>query len=123
VQYDVIVEASGRVAATSKRTEKVALLAAVLAAAPPSLVPVVVGFLTGEPRQGRFGVGWATLRGARVAPADTSSVAVEEIDTAVTALAAEGGGGSQAAREQRLAALLGRLTEAEQQHIVRLLGG
>ena len=123
MQYDVIVEASGRVAATSKRTEKVALLAAVLAAAPPSLVPVVVGFLTGEPRQGRFGVGWATLRGARVAPADTSSVAVEEIDTAFTALAAEGGGGSQAAREQRLAALLGRLTEAEQQHIVRLLGG
>jgi DNA ligase 1 len=123
VQYDVIVEASGRVAATSKRTDKVALLAGVLAATPPSLVPVVVGFLTGEPRQGRFGVGWATLRGASVAPAEASSVTVEALDAAFTALAGEGGEGSQAAKEQRLAALLGRLTEAEQQHLVRLLGG
>jgi DNA ligase-1 len=128
VQYDVIVEASGRVAATSKRSEKVALLAHVLAATPPSLVPVVVGFLTGEPRQGRFGVGWATLRNARANPSDTAlaqapGVSVEEIDATFTALAAEGGEGSQAAREQRLAALLGRLSEAEQQHLVRLLGG
>ena len=66
MQYDVIVEASGRVAATSKRSEKVALLADVLAATPPSQAGILVGFLTGEPRQGRFGVGWATLRGASV---------------------------------------------------------
>jgi DNA ligase-1 len=123
VQYDVIVETSGRVAATAKRSEKVALLAGVLATAPPMLVPTVVGFLTGEPRQGRFGVGWATLRGASVAPADSATVSVEEVDATFTAIAAAAGEGSQRDREQRLAALLGRLTADEQRHLVRLLGG
>jgi DNA ligase-1 len=123
VQYEVIVETSGRVAATAKRSEKVALLAVVLATAPPPLVSTVVGFLTGEPRQGRFGVGWATLRDAVAPPAESATVSVEEIDATLTAVAAASGEGSQRDREQRLGALLGRLTADEQRHLVRLLGG
>jgi DNA ligase-1 len=128
VQYEVIVDVSQRVAATSKRGEKVALIAQVLEAAPSEIIPIVVGLLVGEPRQGRVGVGWATLHqflggGAKVDPAATASVSVAEIDRAFADLAALSGDGSQRERERRLADLLGRLTADEQQHLVRLLGG
>ena len=60
----------GALAATSKRSEKAALLADVLRRLAPEEVAVAVGVLTGAPRQGRIGVGWATLRDVRVEPAD-----------------------------------------------------
>ena len=60
-----LARASAVVAATSKRTEKVAALAALLRSAEPGEVAATVGFLTGSPRQGRSGVGWASLRDLR----------------------------------------------------------
>jgi DNA ligase-1 len=123
VQYALIVDLSKRVASTPKRTEKVAAIAAVLHATPPALVPVVVGFLVGEPRQGRIGVGWATLREVRVTPSYTPIVTVDEVDVTISLLASIGGDGSQRERERVLADLLGRMTADEQHHLVRLFGG
>lgn len=132
MQYALIVDLSQRVAQTPKRTEKVAAIAGVLHTTPPALVPAVVGMLVGEPRQGRVGVGWATLRDVRVPPVDPAarggvdgdaSVTVEEIDELFTRLSAVGGDGAQRERERLLAAVLARLTEAEQAHLVRLFGG
>jgi len=123
VQYAELVDTSGLVAATPKRSEKVALLAALLQRAAPELMPVVIGLLVGEPRQGRMGVGWATVRSASAVPAVTSTLTVAELDRELTALAAIAGDGSQRARDQRLAALMGRLTAGEQHHLVRLFNG
>ena len=123
MQYATVVESAQQVAATSKRSEKTALLAALLRRAAPSEVPIVVGLLVGEPRQGRVGVGWIRLRDAGVPPAEQPTVEVGELDEAITRLAATTGGGSQRDREQQLAALLARLTAAEQSHLVRLFGG
>ena len=53
------------VAATRSRKAKIEALAAVLRACGPDEIATVVSLLTGEPRQGRIGVGWATLSAAR----------------------------------------------------------
>ena len=74
---------SRRLAATSKRSEKAALLADVLRRLAPEEVAVAVGVLTGAPRQGRIGVGWATLRDVRVEPAGEPSLTVLEVDAAL----------------------------------------
>ena len=53
---------SEQLAATTKRGEKSALLAELLRRCAPDEVEVAVGVLDGRARQGRIGVGWATLR-------------------------------------------------------------
>ena len=123
VLYADLVDATASVAATPKRSEKVRLLAEVLRSTPPEEVATVVGLLVGQPRQGRIGVGWATLRDARVAPAAHPSVTVADVDRAIDVVAATSGAGSQRDRERVLVDLLGRSTEAEQEHLVRTLTG
>ncbi len=123
MQYALIVDTSRRVAATSKRSEKVAMIADVLRRTTPDEAPTVIGLLTGEFRQGRIGIGWSALRDLKVAPAEEPSVTVAEIDAVVDALAATTGSGSQRERDGLLAGLLARSTVDEQQHLVRLFGG
>jgi DNA ligase 1 len=123
VLYSNVVDSAMRVAATSKRSEKVEIFAQLLRGTPPDEVALVVGLLIGVPRQGRIGVGWATLRDARVEPAAQSSVEVSELDRVIDVVASTIGAGSQRDREQALVGLLSRLTSDEQQHFVRMLTG
>ena len=67
--YGDLVSTSRRVAATAKRSEKVAALADLLRATPPEEIAPAIGLLVGEPRQGRLGVGWVTVSNLRVTPA------------------------------------------------------
>ena len=60
-QLAALVETADDVAAASARTAKRDLLAALLVRLEPDEVVPAVGFLIGEPRQGRVGVGWATI--------------------------------------------------------------
>jgi DNA ligase-1 len=123
VQYALIVETAQRVAATPKRSDKVAALAEVLRVTQPDDAAIVVGLLIGELRQGRVGVGWAALRDVNVPPAADTSVTVRELDAVISRVADTTGEGSQRARERLLGDLLGRLTATEQQHLVRVFGG
>src|SRR5262249_332065 len=68
LQLAAVVAPSRAVAGTSGRLEKVARLADLLGRTPPDLIEIVVGFLTGEPRQGRLGVGGALLSSLRDVP-------------------------------------------------------
>ncbi len=123
MQYHEVVVASADVARTSQRSAKVARLAELLRAVPRPEVCAVVGMLVGEPRQGRVGVGWATLRSARVTPAAAPSVTVAEIDQLLSRLTTTTGTGSQHAREAAITELAGRLTDDEQAHFVRFVTG
>jgi DNA ligase-1 len=78
--------------------------------------------LAGEPRQGRLGVGWASLRELPL-PAPAPTLTVADVDAALDALAAASGPGSQGARRALLDGLMGRATEAEQGFLRRLLLG
>ena len=125
VRYSTLVEVALRVAATSKRSEKVGHLVVLLSSVPASDAAVVVGLLVGEPRQGRIGVGWSTLRGvwAATAAAREATVTIGEIDAALSLLAGLSGDGSQRERERVLGGLAARLTVDEQRHLALVLGG
>ncbi len=118
-----LVAASQRVASTPKRSEKVAVLAALLRVAEPDEVEPLIGLLVGEPRQGRLGVGWATISGLQVAAASESSLTIHDVDAALARVAAMEGGGSQRERTRAMSALWSAATEAEQYHLYRVLTG
>ena len=117
-----VVAASAAVAATPSRTAKTAALAELLARAGDN-VETVTAWLAGEPRQGRIGIGWRRLGAEQTPPADEPTLTVQDVDRALTALAATTGSGSSSRRAERLAALLSAATSAEQRFLVRLFAG
>ncbi len=114
--------ASRVVAATTKRTEKVAAVADALRRADADEVAVVVAYLAGELRQRRTGVGWASLRDLP-APAAEPVLGVSEVDRTLASVAALSGAGSQAERARRVTDLFARATEPEQTLLRGLLTG
>ena len=118
-----VVRVSEDVGATAARSAKIATLATLLRRLAPGEVEPAVAFLAGRPRQGKIGVGWATLRAVDPPPAADPSVEVLELDAAVGALQALAGPGSAAARHALLGELLRRSTEAEAGFVRRLLMG
>ncbi|MCU1623511.1 MAG: ATP-dependent ligase [Frankiales bacterium] len=113
---------SQAVAATSKRTEKLALLAARLREAAPDEVAAVASYLSGELRQRRTGVGWRSLQGLP-APATAATLTVIEVDAAFAAMASLSGPGSTATRAALLEDLWSRATAVEQQMLAGLVSG
>ncbi|MET9096467.1 ATP-dependent DNA ligase [Streptomyces cyaneofuscatus] len=114
-----LAQVSLEVAATSARSKKVALLAALFRDAGPEDVPVVIPYLAGRLPQGRIGVGWRSL-GDPVEPAAEPTLTVTGVDAELTSLAAISGTGSQALRRDRLRALFAAAT-ADEQHFLRAL--
>jgi DNA ligase-1 len=123
VAFADVVAAGSAAAATRARTTKTDVLAALFARTTPGDLPVVIGFLTGTPRQGRIGVGWSAAFGVDVEPAAVPSLTVADVDAAITALAGVGGPGSQAERDTILRALFGRATAEEAGYLRRLFVG
>jgi DNA ligase-1 len=120
-----LVDASARAAGTASRLAKRDAIAAVLRGAEADEVEIAVAWLSGETRQGRIGVGWATLaalRGTAGAAAEPT-LTLREADATLDAVAHTGGKGSAAARSAALAALFARASAAEQDFLVRLLVG
>jgi DNA ligase-1 len=119
-----IVSTSDAVARTSGRLDKIGRLADLLKRTPPDQIEVVVAFLTGEPRQGRMGIGGAALRPMRDVPAAISpSLDIADVDAAFDRVATTSGAGSGSARSQILRELLARATREEQDFLTRLLFG
>ncbi len=119
-----LVSTSAAVAEASSRLVKIGLLADLLRRVTPDEIEIAIGFLSGDPRQGRIGIGGATIWSARDVPsADTPSLTLHDVDDTFTQIAAIKGAGSTAGRQQRLRELLRRATRTEQDFIVRLLFG
>ncbi|MGD2218564.1 MAG: hypothetical protein PVJ64_17530, partial [Gemmatimonadales bacterium] len=119
-----VVECSRLVAETSARLEKVELLATLLRRLQPREVPVAVAFLTGEPRQGRIGIGPAKIRAAFPdIAADEPSLRILDVEEGLERIASVSGTGSSAARARLLHELLARATRDEQGFIFRLVLG
>src|SRR4029453_1238610 len=119
-----VVSASSAVAGTSGRLEKVAHLADVIRRVPPDDIETVIGFLSGAARQGRMGIGFASLSGLRDVPAaETSSLDIRDVDAAFDRLTALQGAGSASRRAELLRELLRQATHDEQDFLIRLLFG
>ena len=124
MQLAEVVATSTAVAATRARSAKVRLLAELLRRVPPDEVPVVVGFLIGDPRQGRIGIGWSVLQTTQdVAPAAAPALSVADVDVALDAIQGTTGAGSAAGRRSVVGDLFARATGDEADFLRRLLVG
>ncbi|TLW91843.1 ATP-dependent DNA ligase [Saccharomonospora piscinae] len=123
MQLHDVVTASARLAATRSRKAKTAVLADLLSGAAADELAAAVAFLTGQPTQGRIGVGWRTLTALRTPPATSAELTVSEVDAALGAVAGTSGSGSASRRGEKLHALLAGATADEQDFLLRLLTG
>ncbi|MEV6132149.1 ATP-dependent DNA ligase [Streptomyces violaceusniger] len=113
---------SRQVAATSARSEKIAALARLFRRTEPAEAAVVITYLAGKLPQRRTGVGWSTLRHRRE-PAAGPTLAVLDVDEALTRVAAVSGTGATAARKRLVGELLAAATKEEQGFLLGLIGG
>jgi ATP-dependent DNA ligase I len=118
-----VVETSRRVTETSRRLEKIDLLAALLKQLHPDEIEIAVAYLAGQTRQGRIGIGYAALRDASSSPAERPSLEAVEVDRILQAIAAVSGSGAQRQRLELLQGMFSRATGPEQRFLTGLLMG
>lgn len=121
-----LVEQVGRVRATSKKTEKVALIAELLRPARGLDAELLALYLTGALRQGRIGLGWRGIENALGGNADAATgepLTLAELDTCFATLGGISGAGSNERRREILGAILARATPEERRFLAELLLG
>ena len=124
MKLEELVSVSSDVAATSGRLDKISRLAVLLSRLTPDEIPIAVGFLIGWPRQGKLGVGWAAVSGAREhPPALSPSLELRDVDVVFDKLSTTKGRNSGSERARLLGELFTRATAAEQSFLSALLIG
>ena len=98
-----VVRTSTQVSGTPGRLAKVRELADCLGRLEPDEIRIAIPYLSGEIRQGKLSLGYASLQSGRAAPASAPSVTLLEVDRAFDELRAIKGKGAAARREKRLA--------------------
>lgn len=123
--FKTLVQTSQRVAATSKRTEKLELLSSFLRSVGPEELAIAVSYLSGELRQRRTGIGYAAFRDAHPGSAANSpALTLTDVDQSFERIAGvPQGSGSSRERLRLLRELLQRATTDEQDYIARLVTG
>jgi DNA ligase-1 len=100
VKLATLVQTSNLVASSSRRLEKTSRLAEFVRQLTPEEVAIAVGFFIGWPRQGRLGVGWASVADASASePAMVPSLELLEVDRSFHSLQAVKGKGSRVRRQ------------------------
>jgi DNA ligase-1 len=119
-----LVQTSNAVADASARLEKIGLLAALLRRLGPGEIEIAIALLSGRLRQGRIGLGPATIWAARLpSGAEAATLSLADIDETFERIAGAVGIGSAGARQQLLHGLLQRATTSEQDFLMRVLVG
>lgn len=124
MKLEELVQVSAAVAAAPGRLDKISKLAALFKRLPPDDVPIGIGFLTGWPRQGKIGVGWATVAAARDRlPASASTLELRDVDLVLDQLSSVRGKNSGSERARLLGDLFSRATAEEQGFLAALMIG
>ncbi|MBT8495050.1 MAG: ATP-dependent DNA ligase [Deltaproteobacteria bacterium] len=127
-----LVRTSRETAAASARNDKVATLAGFLASLPAADIPTAVALLSGVPRQGRVGIGWATVAasfdgfGAAAPPTSRPEepiLTLADVDRAVTTVGQTHGPGSDAVRKAVVGDLFAAATDLEAEFLAAVLVG
>lgn len=126
MQLQQLVRLAARLRATTRKTEKISLLADFLkqTAGPETALSAL--YLTGNLPQGRMGIGWQTLKGAMSAPYDGGSGerwTLAALDALFTEIAAQTGSGSAGRKQAALGRLFKRADAEERRFLVALLTG
>ena len=124
MKLKTLVATSREVASTPRRLEKIAKLATLFGALSGDDVAIAVGFLTGWPRQGKIGAGWASAVQAREVPAASeATLDLGDVDEVFSSLQQATGKGSSARKKELLHGLFSRATPDEQSFLSALLTG
>jgi DNA ligase 1 len=119
-----LVDLVAGVRATSRKTEKVALIADFLRQTEGRETELAALYLTGTLPQGRIGIGWRTLQSARPeGPPSGSPPTLADVDAAMEVVAGEGGSGSADRRVRVLLRLMERADESSRTFLAELLMG
>ena len=118
-----VVRASAAVAATSSRLAKIRLIAECLRALDPDEVEIAIPYLSGDIRQGKLALGYATLQSAMGNPAPAPALTLSDVDSAFQHLKNIKGKGAAISRQQSLKALFEKATAEEQDFLLRLIVG
>jgi DNA ligase 1 len=118
-----VVETSRRVRATTKRLEKTELIASLLRQLAPEEAEIAVSFLSGLTRQGKLGVGYATVSGVNGVHSEQPSLSILDVDKTLDQLAGVSGPGSERRRREILSDMLSRATREEADFLARLIVG
>ena len=112
------------VGGSASRLAKIARIAELLgqAESDPTLVAIIVAWLSGELPQRQIGVGYAALRSLPRAAAQPG-LTVDGVHATLSAIGAVAGKGSQIRRAELVAELFASATEVEQTFLRRLLTG
>ena len=122
--FHELVATSDAVAKASSRLAKIAELAALVRRLTVPEVDVAIAFLSGELRQGRIGIGAASLRESKpLAAAPTPVLSLIDVDRVFEQIATTTGRGSPGDRARLFRDLLTRATADEHDFLVRLLVG
>ncbi|HEY3219221.1 MAG TPA: ATP-dependent DNA ligase [Gemmatimonadales bacterium] len=118
-----LVATSGQVASTSRRLAKITLLADLLQQASPDEIEIAIAYLSGAVRQGKVGVGWATLRQAKSHVGTSARLHIRDVDATLEKLTTISGKGSAGEKQRLLDELFSQATAEEQDFLFRLLTG
>lgn len=119
-----LVETSRRVRDTTKRLEKTELIASLLRQLAPEEAEIAVSFLSGLTRQGKLGVGYATVSAAGSGVhGDHPTLTILDVDRSLDELMRASGAGSERRRREILADMLSRATGEEADFLARLIVG
>ncbi len=119
-----LVEVSEKVGATSRKKEKISLLAHLLQQGQGKEISLAALYLSGRLPQGRLGIGWATLQEAlQGVSVSARSYTLADIDRFFDRLSREKGPGSVNRKMELLQDLFSGVEEKERNFLVGLLMG
>ncbi|HVP77205.1 MAG TPA: hypothetical protein VMV04_04870 [Thermodesulfobacteriota bacterium] len=119
-----LVELSGKVGSTTKKKEKVSLLAGFLPRAKGEEIGLAVRYLSGQLLQGRLGIGWATLQEVfQDLSGHPRSPSLIEIDCSFKGISLEKGAGSSERRIRLLRDIFSSLQQDEREFLTGLILG
>ncbi len=114
---------SAAISATRSRKAKSEAIATLLSRTPVDEIPIVVGYLSGVPRQGRVGIGWASVADLSGVDSEAPGLAVADVDRFLEGYPSISGPGSQQRRAEALRALVSGANPDEVDFLRRLLTG
>src|SRR2546430_1481291 len=119
-----LVEVVSRVRATTRKTEKVGLLADFLRQTHDKETELAALYLSGSLPQGKIGVGWRMTEEAMPQRSvGGGPLTLLEVDQTFESIAVQRGSGSSGRKSQALRGLFERAGEEEREFVVRLLMG
>jgi DNA ligase-1 len=118
-----VVSTSARVADNPARLAKIREIAELLKRLEPEEIEIVIPWLSGDIRQGKLTLGYASLKSSLGNAAAASDLTVMDVDQAFHTLKTVRGKGSTVTREGQLRNLFGKATAEEQEFLLRLIVG